>query len=65
MEVKLALDTNRYGDFCLGDAAVVAALESAEEVFLPFVVLGELRAGSSRRLMRAGLPGASLHPRVE
>jgi predicted nucleic acid-binding protein len=43
--VRLALDTNRYVDLCRGDADVVAAVETADEVRLPFVVLGELRAG--------------------
>lgn len=43
--MKLALDTNRYTDFCRGQRDIVKKLESAEAVFLPFVVLGELRAG--------------------
>lgn len=43
--MKLALDSNRYTDLCRGDAEVVRMLESAEAIYLPFVVLGELRAG--------------------
>jgi tRNA(fMet)-specific endonuclease VapC len=43
--VRLALDTNRYTDLCRGDTAVVDRVERADEVWLPFVVLGELRAG--------------------
>ncbi|MFQ5737428.1 MAG: type II toxin-antitoxin system VapC family toxin [Acidobacteriota bacterium] len=43
--MRVALDTNRYTDFCRGHRGVVQALETAEDVFLPFVVLGELRAG--------------------
>jgi len=43
--VKVALDTNRYVDLCKGVAGTVALLEEAEEIALPFVVLGELRAG--------------------
>jgi len=43
--VRLALDTNRYTDLCRGEASVVEAIELADEVWLPFVVLGELRAG--------------------
>ena len=43
--VKIALDTNRYTDLCRGDASVVAFVEQATEVWLPFIVLGELRAG--------------------
>jgi len=43
--VRLALDTHRYADLCRGDASVVETVEVAEEVWLPFIVLGELRAG--------------------
>ena len=43
--MRLALDTNRYTDLCRGDAFVVETIEHAEEVWLPFVVVGELRAG--------------------
>ena len=43
--MKLALDTNRYTDLCRGVESVVEAVELAEEVWLPFIVLGELRAG--------------------
>jgi len=43
--VRLALDTNRYIDLCRGDASVVETIELADEVWLPFTVLGELRAG--------------------
>jgi predicted nucleic acid-binding protein len=71
--VRLALDTNRYSDFSRGDDATVEMLETAEAVFLPFVVLGELRAGfavgrrgaHNERLLRQFLlrPGVrSLYP---
>jgi tRNA(fMet)-specific endonuclease VapC len=43
--VRVALDTNRYVDLCKGAADTVALLEDAEAIALPFVVLGELRAG--------------------
>jgi len=43
--VRLALDTNRYTDLCRGDESVVKAVENADEVLLPFIVIGELRAG--------------------
>jgi len=43
--MKLALDTNRYTDFCRGDKSAVGTLELADEIWLPFIVLGELRAG--------------------
>jgi tRNA(fMet)-specific endonuclease VapC len=43
--VRLALDTNRYVDLCKAVSETVALVEEAEAVLLPFVVLGELRAG--------------------
>jgi tRNA(fMet)-specific endonuclease VapC len=43
--LRIALDTNRYVDLCKGAAETVALLEEAEAIMLPFVVLGELRAG--------------------
>jgi tRNA(fMet)-specific endonuclease VapC len=43
--VKLVLNTNRYTDLCRGDVSVVETIELADEVWLPFIVLGELRAG--------------------
>jgi len=43
--VRLALDTNRYTDLCRGERSVVEIVEQADEVWLPFVVVGELRAG--------------------
>jgi tRNA(fMet)-specific endonuclease VapC len=43
--VRLALDTNRYTDLCRGIVSVVEAVELADEVWLPFICLGELRAG--------------------
>jgi tRNA(fMet)-specific endonuclease VapC len=43
--MRLALDTNRYTDFCRGTSDVVDQLEHADEVVLPFTVVAELRAG--------------------
>lgn len=43
--MKLALDTNRYTDLCRGEPSVSETVEFAEEVWLPFIVIGELRAG--------------------
>ena len=45
MGLRLTLDTNRYTDLCRGHEPTVEAVEHAEEVWLPFIVLGELRAG--------------------
>ena len=43
--MRIALDTNRYTDLCRGVAETVALVSTAESVFLPFVVVAELRAG--------------------
>lgn len=45
MALRLALDTNRYTDLCRGHARVVEAVAAAQEIWLPFIVLAELRAG--------------------
>jgi len=43
--MRLALDTNRYVDFCRGLEEAVQPVQEAERVFLPFPTLAELRAG--------------------
>lgn len=43
--MRIALDTNRYRDFCEGDPDVVSKVQRTEQLFLPLPVLGELRAG--------------------
>ena len=43
--MRLALDSNRYIDLCRGIVSVVEAIEVADEVWLPFIVLGQLRSG--------------------
>ena len=43
--MRVAFDTNRYVDLCKGVVDTVTILAEAELVFLPFIVLGELRAG--------------------
>jgi len=43
--MKLLLDTNRYIDFWNGDPLAVSVITSADAIFLPFVVLAELRGG--------------------
>ena len=45
MALRLALDTNRYADLCRGNPRAVDIVEAADTVWLPFVVVGELRAG--------------------
>jgi tRNA(fMet)-specific endonuclease VapC len=43
--LQVAIDTNAYSDLHRGDQAVAEALSGAKQLFLPFVVLAELRAG--------------------
>jgi tRNA(fMet)-specific endonuclease VapC len=43
--VRVALDSNRYDDLIKGDEVVADVVELADEVLVPFVVVGELRAG--------------------
>jgi tRNA(fMet)-specific endonuclease VapC len=56
--VRVALDTNRYVDLCKGVAETVELLEAAEAIILPFVVLGELRAGFALGRRQAENQGA-------
>jgi hypothetical protein len=46
--VKLARHT-RYTDLCWGDVSVVETVELADEVSVPFIVLGELRVDMGRK----------------
>ncbi len=43
--MRLALDTNAYVDLCKGAEATVSLVATADAVYLPFVVVAELRAG--------------------
>lgn len=45
MELRVALDTNRLTDLFQGDAALAAFLGTCDEVWIPFVVLAEMKAG--------------------
>jgi tRNA(fMet)-specific endonuclease VapC len=45
MEVRVALDTNRLTDLFQGDAALAEWLGTCEEVWIPLVVLAEIKAG--------------------
>src|SRR5438445_3764255 len=61
--MRLALDTNRYSDLQRGLPDVVALLESPHEIFIPFIVLAEIRvsfvhgtrAAENERKLRAFL----------
>ena len=43
--MKIALDSNAYSDAARGNPKLVQLLESADEIFLPVIVVAELRAG--------------------
>ncbi len=43
--MRIALDTSYYIGFCRGNEDVVRVIQEAERVFLPLMVLAELRAG--------------------
>ena len=43
--MRVLLDTNRYRDFCEGNAEAVDIMQRARSIGIPFVVLAELRAG--------------------
>jgi predicted nucleic acid-binding protein len=45
MEMRVALDTNRLTDLFQGDAALAQWLGTCDEVWIPLIVLGELKAG--------------------
>ncbi len=46
--MKLLLDTNRLSDALAMVSEVLDALEMAEEIYVPVVALGEIRAGFLR-----------------
>jgi predicted nucleic acid-binding protein len=45
MEVRVALDTNRLTDLFQGDVALAERLGRCEEVWIPLMVLAEIKAG--------------------
>jgi predicted nucleic acid-binding protein len=45
MEVRAALDTNRLTDLFQGDAALAEWLGTSEQVWIPLIVLAEIKAG--------------------
>lgn len=45
MEMKLVIDTNAYVAFCKNDPKIVLAIQEAESILMPFIVLAELRTG--------------------
>ncbi len=45
MEVRVALDTNRLTDLFQGDAELADRLGKCDEVWIPLIVLAEMKAG--------------------
>lgn len=45
MELRVALDTNRVTDLFQGDAGLAERLGFCDEVWIPLIVLAELKAG--------------------
>lgn len=43
--MRLLLDTNRYTDLARGEESAEEVARAATEIFIPFIVLGELRGG--------------------
>jgi tRNA(fMet)-specific endonuclease VapC len=43
--MKIAVDSNRYTDFCRGLPEVIEVIDNATEIFIPLIVLAEQRAG--------------------
>ncbi len=43
--MKFALDTNAYSAVARGELRYVALVQAAQQVYVPFVVVAELRAG--------------------
>jgi tRNA(fMet)-specific endonuclease VapC len=43
--MRIAVDTNRYRDFCTGVPEAVEQFSVADGIYLPFITLAELRAG--------------------
>ncbi len=43
--MRIAVDTNCYRDFCAGEIEAGEVFAAARAIFLPFVVVAELRAG--------------------
>lgn len=67
--MRLLIDSNRYTDFARGVPDVVARFESADELWVSLIVLGELRGGfafgSKRRKNEEALEKFLSRPEVQ
>ena len=43
--MRIVIDTNRYKDFCEGIDEAVNIIRKSSEIYIPFIVIAELRAG--------------------
>ena len=43
--MRIVIDTNRYRDFCDGMDDAVHIIRKSSEIYIPFIVIAELRAG--------------------
>ena len=43
--MRIVIDTNRYKDFCEGIKEAVDIIRKSSEIYIPFIVIAELRAG--------------------
>lgn len=50
--MRVAIDSNRYTDFCRGVPEVVEVIEGAAEIFVPLIVIAEQRAGFAHGIHR-------------
>ena len=48
MALRIAIDVNRYSDYCRNQVESTRVFQSADVIAMPFVVLAELRAGFLR-----------------
>ncbi len=66
--MNVALDTNAYSDFLRGETSRVDIVRRATRLYLPLIVIGELRAGfaagSREAANQAGLKQLLASPRV-
>lgn len=44
LEMKIALDSSAYIDSCKANSNLIGIIQSAENVYMPIIVLGEMRA---------------------
>jgi tRNA(fMet)-specific endonuclease VapC len=54
---KLALDANAYVDAANGVPAILQALDDADQVFVPSIVVGEILFGA----LNSGRPSENIH----